>query len=203
MNNKYPDEARRAGCCDPGECCPPSSTDGAPGVAAGRGWKTIVFVVVMLLAAGVTARSLLTRRPGRADTSSTSGPADESPLASAPRVLASLEELDGESTDHDFVFVILPGEDEDSLKEIKGPLAEATAKIQATGVGVGTYTLRRGGPGFVKAVDGIGIKQFPAVLALKKGCGGTVIKGDITETKLLLAYLEACGPSSSCCPTTQ
>ena len=57
------------GCCNPGECCPTEPAGGAGG-SGGFGWRTAVFVVIVLLAAFVVAHALLANRAPKADSPS-------------------------------------------------------------------------------------------------------------------------------------
>ncbi|UCC32578.1 MAG: hypothetical protein JSU86_09895 [Phycisphaerales bacterium] len=50
--------------CAPGACCPSPTSDGRAAPAGGGLWKTVVFAVVMLLAASVAVHALLVREPG-------------------------------------------------------------------------------------------------------------------------------------------
>ena len=109
-------------------------------------------------------------------------------------------------TDHDFIFVILPGNDSDSTKTLANRVAEATAKIEAKGARVETITLSASDPEFSITTERLAITQLPAVLAISISGNGAIITGDITEGKLLQTYVVVsqpiCAPGSSpgCCP---
>jgi len=199
VDNCHPDETQQADCCAQSECCPSPGASAAPGATACKKWKTAVFVAVLLLAAGVAAHALLTR-PAGGPTLSTSSGSERPTGASSGAGLSPFEDLGGAFAEHDFVFVVLPGTDNGSASELARPVAEAAARVRARGVGVGTFVLGRDNAEFAKAVDLFAVEGFPAVLALKKGCGQAVVHGEITETKLLRAYLEACAASPSCGP---
>ncbi len=55
-----------SGCCEGGDCCPPGGDN--PGRKPAR-WKTLIFVVVILLAGAVAAYSLFWRSDNAASTS--------------------------------------------------------------------------------------------------------------------------------------
>jgi len=189
MSNGCSDKPQQADCCPTGGCCSPSPA------ATGK-WKTVVFVLIVLAAVGVAAHSLLTR-----PSSAPPGGA----AAEAQAALAALEGVSAALAEHDFLFVILPDVDDDAAAQAAGHVAAAVASIQAKGVRVGTLTLSREDIEFVDAAEAFAVDTFPAVVALKKGCGRAVVQGEITEASLLRAYAEACAPacgsgSGPCCP---
>ena len=188
----------------------------------------VVFAVVMLVVVGLIAYSILTQEIDTADTSAsnvpvtpttssnaivttnngestlqeeTAGASNNVPATPGNRELTSMENVDNMFADHDFIFVILPASDGDSTMEAIRKVAEAAAKIQAQNIRVGIFTLSRDNPEFANTANIWSIFQFPAVLAFNKDGNGHLVAYGITETKLLQAYLGACGgTSSSCCP---
>ena len=210
MNNKCSDDIQKPDCCDQEDCCPPSSRNKTPETTGGRRWwKTAVFAVVMLIVAGMIAYSILAPETDATNipisevsaASTTPSLPDNSPATPSSGELTSLYNLDVIFADHDFIFVILPASDSESTTEAARLVAEAEAKIQAQDVRVGIFTLSQDNPEFATTADRWSIFQFPAVLALYKDGSGQLVAYDITETKLLQAYLGACGgTSSSCCP---
>jgi len=65
-------------------------------------------------------------------------------------------------------------------------------------------TLSSTDPEFQASLDRLAIQKLPAVLLIAATGQGDVVKGDITEAKLLQAYLslqKTCVPGASgCCP---
>jgi hypothetical protein len=96
------------GCCDPGECCPTDPASGA-GRSGGPGWRTVVFVAIVLLAAFVAAHALLANRAPKADSPSGSeaGAAARSAVAML-RGESSLEGIQAAVADYPFVFPVMP-----------------------------------------------------------------------------------------------
>ena len=184
-------ESESCDCAD-GACCAASTGQGATGRAT---WHTVVFAAVLLAAVGVAAHSLLGRR-----TAPASGE-----VAAPDEALAGLDSVRAALADHEFVFIILPGQDASSDEAVAAAVSEAAAPIRARKVSVGVVTLSRDGDELDKAAGQFGVKAFPAVVALRKGGGQSVVEGEVTEDALLMAYVEACSPAScapgsACCP---
>ena len=108
-------------------------------------------------------------------------------------------------TDHNLIFVILPGDDSNSNTTLANRISDATAKIEARHTSVGTFTLSASDPEFSITTERLAITQLPAVLAIAISGNGAIITGDITEAKLLQTYVVvsqpicAPGSSSGCC----
>ena len=108
-------------------------------------------------------------------------------------------------SEHDFAFIIIPGNDVDSNRNVEKEIASASAKIQNEGIIVDTISLDKQNPEYSITIDRMVIARLPAVFAIASNGYGMIIVGDITETKLLQAFLtaaKACPPGSSsgCCP---
>ncbi|MCX6007108.1 MAG: hypothetical protein NTZ34_07605, partial [Chloroflexi bacterium] len=73
-----------------------------------------------------------------------------------------------------------------------------------SGAAVDAMTLSSADPEFQLTIDRLAIQKLPAVLVIAATGQGAIIKGDITETKVLQAYLslqKTCVPGTSgCCP---
>ena len=75
-------------------------------------------------------------------------------------------------------------------------------KIRQSGGAVEVMTLSSTDPEFQPTLDRLAIQKLPAVLVFAATGQGAIVKGDITETKLLQAYLtlqKTCVPGSGCC----
>lgn len=203
MNDKCCDDSQQEDCHAQGECCPPSSSSSTDGHSGGSGWKTAIFATVMLLVIGMMTYSVVTRETGAADTPAgqvstiptTPNAPSNAPITPGSGKLTLVENLnDAFTDDYDFVFVVLPGSDDDLNTEVSRYVTEAAARIQAQdAIPVGTFTLSRNDP---KSTN-------PSVLISSKYGSKYLVTAGITETKLLQAYLGACsGSSSSCCPTS-
>lgn len=101
----------------------------------------------------------------------------------------------------DYIFVVFPGND-----DLTGKAAQVVntslEKIRQAGGAVDTVTLSSTDPEFQITLNRLAIQKLPAVLVFAVTGQGAVVKGDITETKLLEAYLslqKTCVPGSGCC----
>ena len=180
------------------------------------GWKIAIFALGVLLIIGATVYSVITRHSDAVGAPSNKGSAPSAVAAAGVNVPAAqgigdltwVKKLNSVFTDHDFIFVLLPESDSDLTKKVADQVTMAAAKIEAEGVRVDTLTLNPSNPEFSLTTDRLAITQLPAVLAFSISGNGAIIKGEITETKLLQAYLVvskppicAPGSSSGCCPT--
>jgi len=121
--------------------------------------------------------------------------------------LDSLASLNKVAVNQDAVFVFIPTKGNDIVsKEITDTIAAAEQKIKSTGVSLGLYTLQSSSPEYANLAAQL---PLPGMLVMSKGCGMGVVSGEITETKILQAYVASsraggcgpsgCGPSSSGC----
>jgi len=175
-------------------------------------WKIAGFALGILLIAAATTYALTTR-----NSAASSGPLGNVPSIgsntgkSAPAAMGVgdlkwAKNLAAKFTDHDFIFVILPGSDSDSTKTLANRVSDASAKIEAQGARVETMTLSASDPELLITAERLAIGQLPAVLAIAISGNGAIITGDITEGKLLQTYVVVSQPvcvpggSSGCCP---
>lgn len=166
-------------CCAPGaggvECC-------APAVGPSGRLRLLIFLVVMAAAAAVLTHALM-----RKATSADSGERVD--------LLGSLGPVAGGK---EAVFVLLPGDDQRAAEDAAAVVEAAVAKIEARGRRVGALTLRKGSQDHARLAERLSISNFPSVIALGPGCGETVVTGEISEAKLLQAFVVASQPASSC-----
>ncbi|MHC4646945.1 MAG: hypothetical protein ACYTBJ_15720 [Planctomycetota bacterium] len=217
-------------------CCP-SAADGA----GGKSWKTLVFILIVIAAGVVLARSLINKSNSTSDQTqqpfavlqpecssespspakaavTPETPADSEAAMNAPAVvntpekaklpdepastllfkpLDSLASLNKVAANFDAVFILLAAEDQLKMQPIAKQVETAAKKIQGDGVRVSAFTLEKDAPNYSKLV-----KQFsiPCVLAIVKSRGMSGVSGEITEAKLIQAFVTASRPRSSCCP---
>jgi hypothetical protein len=97
----------------------------------------------------------------------------------------------------DAVFVLVAAEGEQKMQPITGALEAAAGKIQSKGSRVSAFTLKRDSTNYAQLV-----KQFsaPCVVTMVKGRGMSVVSGEITEPKLMQAFVAASRARSACCP---
>ena len=175
-------------------------------------WKIAGFALGILLIAAAATYALTTRNsaassglPGNVP-SIGSNTSKSAPAAMGVGDLKWVKNLATKFTDHDFIFVIMPGSDSDFTKTLTNRVADAAAKIEAKGARVDTITLSASDPEFSITTERLAIAQLPAVLAISASGNGAIMTGDITEGKLLQTYLVvsqpicAPGSSSGCCP---
>jgi len=175
-------------------------------------WKIAGFALGILLIAAATTYALTTR-----NSAASSGPLGNVPSIgsntgkSAPAAMGVgdlkwAKNLAAKFTDHDFIFVILPGNDSNSTETLSKRVSDAAAKIEARGARVETIALSASDPELSITLKRLAIGQLPAVLAISSAGNGAIMTGDITEGKLLQTYLTVsqpvCAPggSSGCCP---
>lgn len=226
-------------CCssgsDGGSCCP-SGSDGG-----GKGWKMVVFLVIVIAAGVVLARSLINKSDSTSDQMQegfaaiqpesgldtplppTVTPQVETPVQpksdTEPAALVSSEkkadvsdkavatlwgpELDSLASlnkvaaETDVVFILLAAEDKLKMESVTTEVEAAAKKIQAGGSRICAFTLKKDAPNYAQLA-----KQFsiPCVLAMVKGRGLRAVSGDITEKKLIQAFVMASRPQSGCGP---
>lgn len=111
--------------------------------------------------------------------------------------IESLSDLNRKAAASDGVFVFLAGGDAEKAREAAAVLEKAAGKIRERGTKLDLFTLRNGS---VEYRDLSAQVPPPGVVAMVKGRGAKTLSGDITEAKLLQAFLAAsnasgCGPS--------
>jgi len=170
-------------------------------------WKIALLALGVLMIAAAVTYTLVTRTSA----ATASRAADISKTVTAANVAASggegelnwVKNLNTKFESNDFVMVIFPGNDEltgkaDQLVKI------ASEKIRQDGTNIEAMTLSPTDPEFQPTLDRLAIQKLPAVRIIAPTGQGETIKGDITETKILQAYLslqKACVPGASgCCP---
>ena len=171
-------------------------------------WKIGLCALGVLMVAGAIIYSLMIRNGAAAGASANTVTA---PTAAANNAQTSTgigdlnwtKNLSKNYANSDFIFVILPGS-ADSAKAVDQAVAGTIEKIKGDGAVADVFTLSPQDPEFQITADRVKISKFPAILLLSPTGNGAIINGDITETKLLQAYLtvqQACIPGNSgCCP---
>lgn len=111
--------------------------------------------------------------------------------------LDSLASLNKVAMNSDGVFILFAGDDEQTNQSAMRQIETAAGKIQAGGKRISAFKLKKGTQDYAQVAN-----QFspPCVLAMVKGCGASGVSGEITETKLIQAFVTASQPSSGCCP---
>lgn len=171
-------------------------------------WKIGLCALGVLLIAGAIIYSLMIRNGATAgaSTNTVTAPTSAANSAQASTGIGELnwtKNLAKNYATSDFIFVVLPGS-ADSAKTVDLALTGTIDKIKGDGAVADTFTLSPQDPEFQVTADRLKISKFPAILLLSPTGNGAIVNGDITETKLLQAYLtvlQACVPGNSgCCP---
>ena len=112
--------------------------------------------------------------------------------------LDSLASLNEAASDTSAVFILLAAEDQQDMQPVTKEIEAAAKTIQAGGTSISAFRLMQGAPNYANLTKQLSV---PCVLAMVKGCGVSgVPAGQITETKLVQAFVAASRPSSGCCP---
>jgi hypothetical protein len=110
--------------------------------------------------------------------------------------LASLASLDTVARDLDGVFILLVNSETEKTPAMLQEIAAATNTIASHGMHMAAFQLNRKAPDFAAITSQL---PAPGVLVIVKGRGMRGVQGsDITETKLLQAWLAATQPSGCC-----
>ncbi|MCL5036742.1 MAG: arsenite efflux transporter metallochaperone ArsD [Chloroflexi bacterium] len=121
--------------------------------------------------------------------------------------LDSLGELNKVALNQDAVFIFIPAKKDESPGEsTRLSILSAQKKLALSNIKVGLFTMRTSSPDFSTFSSRV---QLPAILVACKGRGMGVVSGDVTETKLLQAFMASsqaggcgtsgCGSSSAGC----
>lgn len=105
--------------------------------------------------------------------------------------------LNALALNQDAVFIYIPIKDNAPADSKTNDAVFATQRaLNAKGVRLGLYSLTPNSPdysGFAK------LYQLPTILVASKGKGMTNVSGEVTETKLLQAYVTS-SRAGGCCP---
>ena len=116
--------------------------------------------------------------------------------------IKSLGDLNRKAMGSDGVFVFLPGKNAEKARDAVPVIEKTAEKIRGRGVSVALFTLEGGSREYANIAMQI---PPPGVIAMVKGRGASGVSGDITESKLMQAFVAAssggggCGPSSGGC----
>ena len=208
MKEKNTEQEQDVGTCDPGCDCGMTGSGGR--------WRWIVGLIVLVAAGTLVARAMV-KDNGVKATPASAGfavlPSSEQTakpdaavtpvVPEAVKEIAELSELNALAGDTAGVFVFLPGKTEATAAVPTAILqgAARTIEPQLDGGKIGMFTLKVGSKDYEQIASQT---SMPSVLAMVKGGGMVPVSGDITETKLIQAYVAAssaggCGPASSGC----
>ena len=130
----------------------------------------------------------------------TDNPPDKPVICGA--LIRSLGDLNSRAMDKDGVFLFLSGQDAAKNLEIAAAIEKSTATLRGRNISMGLFTLKDGSSEYASLIRQV---PPPGVIAMVKGRGASGVSGDITESKLIQAFVAAtsaggCGPSG-CAPS--
>jgi hypothetical protein len=187
--------------------------------------RVVVGIIVLCVAGALVARAviktnttpILPEATGFATPIVAQTPPAESAPATPPATTAeatdtfvakeigALAELNTVAAADDAVFVFVPGKDGASSNPPAAAMQSAAKRIGSQGLKIGLFTLKAGTRDYDLLTAQMSV---PGVLAAFKGRGTSATSGDITETKLIQAFVAAssaggcgaggCGPAG--CP---
>jgi hypothetical protein len=200
-------------CCDRGRCCPSGSEGG------GKNWKIAVFILIVVAAGVVLARSLISKSNSAADQRQqlfATVPPDGKPDTPAAvnitetqepnqpasslwgEPLDSLASLNKVAAGTNAVFILLAADDQASSDAATKQIEAAAKTIRGGGTRISAFRLKPGTADYANLTKQLSV---PCVLAMVRGGGMSGVLADqITETKLVQAFVAASRPSSGCCP---
>ncbi len=122
-------------------------------------------------------------------------------------LIQSLGDLNRKAMDRDGVFVFLPGQNAAKNREIATVIEKGAATLRGRNINMGVFTLKDGSSEYTNIVQQV---PPPGVIAMVKGRGASAVSNEITESKLMQAFVAAssarggcgpseCGPSSAGC----
>ncbi len=210
MNEQDDKQKQETAACGPGCACGTSES-------SGRG-RMVVGVVILVIAGALVVRAMVKDNGAATANASPSGfaalaaaaaPAPDTtaneaaPVADTLKELESLSDLNSVAGDAFGVFVFLPGKGEMASKAPLAQLRSAARTIepQLRGGKLAMFALKAGSQDYEQLAMQMAV---PGVVALVKGAGMSATSGDVTETKLVQAFVAAsraggCGPSSAGC----
>ena len=112
--------------------------------------------------------------------------------------LGSLRDLNNVAVSQDAVFIFIPREKNEAVQDQTNNAVLAVQKtLKSNKVTLGLYTLSTDSPDYSAISKQV---QAPAILVATKGRGMAAVSGDVTESKLLQAFVASssaggCGPS--------
>jgi len=178
--------------CGPGCGC---HTTGTPGKM-----RWVLGVIVLIAAGTLVARAVIKSNGASAQTPAAgfatavsaekpAEPAPATPEVVAVKEIGGLSELNVVAKDMDGVFVFLPGKGKTDSKAATLQIRDAARKIESQARNkIGVFTLKTTAPDYEPIAAQL---SLPGVLAMVKGGGMAPVTGEITETKLIQAFVRA------------
>ena len=205
-------------------CSPTSAPCSAASDSPGRSWgRMLLFILVILAAVAVGGYSVLkgdsAETPQSKRLSITSAPdpnTSEKPPTTAAYCGANLdsaEAIEKLAADNEAIFVLLPGDNDEQARAASRQVEAAVKKLEGRGKRAAAFTLETTAQGYDRVLERFTVESLPCVIVVGQGCGSSALSGEVTETALLRAFLEASmsvsssetssrepQTDSSCCP---
>ena len=108
-----------------------------------------------------------------------------------------MDELNTVAADIQAVFVLLGSESDRESAVLNQAMAAAAKALRGGGTRLGTYYLQSGTADYENLSKQA---KLPCILAMGKGGGMAVVSDEISESKLIQAYVTASRPGAACCP---
>ena len=225
VENNNSDKTEQESMDDSQKSCPSTSGDSTCCSSASGSYskrKLAVLVIIVVAAGMILARSLMKESNAVTDDTQQlfAAIAQEKNNETSPQInavtnietsdkteltlwkpeLDSLASLNKVAADTDAVYVFLAAEEQQGNQAIIREIEAAAKKIQSNGSRICAFRLKKDAPDYAQLA-----KQFsiPCVVAMVKGRSMSAVSGisEITEAKLIQAFVTASRPSSGCCPS--
>jgi hypothetical protein len=221
VDNNNPDEVEQESLGASQPCCP-STSDGGDccTLGGGKNWKMVIFIFVVVAAGAVLAHSLIGKSNSAIDQTqplfATIPPESNPHTPSLPddtikkelsdkaettlwgQELDSLASLSKVAADTDAVFVLLAADSRQGDQTITSQIEAAAKTLQSNGIRISAFTLKKDSLDYTQLAKQ---SSTPCVLAMVKGRGMSGVSGEITDTKLVQAFVTASRPVSGCGPS--
>ena len=168
--------------------------------------KTVVCLIVLIAAFIIIGYKTTIAKQKAAGSAPNTFSTFSSPVESKAAVgqfLDSISSLNTVAVNQDAVFIFVPSKGVTNASEATtSAINAARGALASKGIKIGVYSLRSTSPDYGKIAAQL---SLPGVLVMTKGRGMAAVPGEMTETKLLQAYVSStrvggcCGSSSSNC----
>jgi hypothetical protein len=191
--------------------CGPGCDCGKP--SGNKKVKTVICLIVLLAICGIFVYKTTVAKQGAPTITETAfaAPILSQATGQEPAVKAvedskkvgesieSIALLNTLAINQDAVFLYIPASGNETIgKETLNAIASAEQKLKSSDIRIGLYTLQ-----FSPSTEYANLAKqltLPSILVMSKGKGMGAVSGEITEGKLLQAYV-ASSRAGGCCPS--
>jgi hypothetical protein len=218
-NNDFDEVTQESSDCSQPSCSSTPTGDDCCTLSGGKGWKTVIFILVVVAAGVVLAHSLIAKSnsaidqtqplfatippesnphmPSLPDDTITKEVSDKAETTLWGQELDSLASLNKVAADTDAVFVFLAADSRQGDQTITSQIEAAAKTLQSNGIRISAFTLKKDSLDYTQLAKQ---SSIPCVLAMVKSRGMSGVSGEITDTKLVQAFVTASRPTSGCSP---